>query len=513
MNTEAPTAKKRTTPTDGGWRSISPRVWVSFAMATIAQLVSGSNYAFSAWSDTMNQNYEYGQGEILLVGSLGNAGQYLGPATGMLVDLYGIKISGYFAGCAIFTGYFLMYLTSRGFTPILENAGLQGLCLMIASLGSSTLYTSALVSSIRTFPERYRASVVGWLVGIYALCATMLVGIYNTGFGGTDLGGYQLFVAVAMLAVSFAAANILLPVDTSAQEEELPIEEKRLLEDGGKVAASSPPTLGRVQRVIDVLLEKVVSGTFWLIFIIFFLGAGAGLLHINNFGQLMKALNGGADAADAILICVTIQSVFNAVGRISIGVTDLVKIRRGWFLFAGMVLMAFAHLLSAFVFTEGEANFSRVYGITVLIGFAYGIIWSTTPTIVSETWSTRDFGMNWGWVNLAAAAASFAFNGAAGALYDHQITVHENNVVPAPTDENGNDLTNDCAGKDCFRNAYFFAAGMAALGAVFALILVPRTQYGKKDDDDVEEETAAAEFAPMKKRKRSSLAVVGPKLL
>eukprot|EP00479_Gromia_sphaerica_P014952 TRINITY_DN9259_c0_g1_i1.p1 TRINITY_DN9259_c0_g1~~TRINITY_DN9259_c0_g1_i1.p1 ORF type:complete len:102 (-),score=6.44 TRINITY_DN9259_c0_g1_i1:83-388(-) len=101
------------------------------------------------------------------------------------------------------------------------------------------------------------------------------------------------------------------------------------------------------------MFEKLSSLTFGILFLRFSLVRGAGLLHINNIGQLTKALNGAATASTAVFITVTIQSVGNGVGRISMGITDHLRIKRGWFYINGLVLMAVAQVLAATIFEDG----------------------------------------------------------------------------------------------------------------------------------------------------------------
>lgn len=81
--------------------------------------------------------------------------------------------------------------------------------------------------------------------------------------------------------------------------------------------------------------------------------------------------------------------------------------------------------------------------MTVLNGIAYGMVFSVVPTIVSETFRAEDFGQNWGWMVIAAALASFAFNAAAGTFYDRAIKTHGK---PFPTDGNGDPDQNSCVG-------------------------------------------------------------------
>ena len=106
--------------------------------------------------------------------------------------------------------------------------------------------------------------------------------------------------------------------------------------------------------------------------------------------------------------------------------------------------------------------------------------------MLSEMWKMSDHGQNWGWFILSAAAASYTFNSIAGAFYEHRINVHARDPnIPVPTDPmTGDELPNDCVGGDCFREAYYVAAGVALFAVLLALLILPKSKYGKQPKPD-----------------------------
>jgi sugar phosphate permease len=199
-------------------------------------------------------------------------------------------------------------------------------------------------------------------------------------------------------------------------------------------------------------LSLAKKSSFWLSFIALILGAGGGLMFINNVGNLIKSLNGGVERHDLTLECVSVLSVFNGLGRISMGLTDYTKINRIVFYVFALVLMSLAHLFCAFGL---NSSIWTVFIASILVGSAYGMIWSILPTLVSELFGAEEFGLFWSWYTVGPAISSALFNSIAGLSY-------ESHALP-------NSIY--CVGINCYREAFLFASIAALLGAILSYLM------------------------------------------
>jgi hypothetical protein len=132
------------------------------------------------------------------------------------------------------------------------------------------------------------------------------------------------------------------------------------------------------QRLKDVFMcmgRLAKNWIFWCSFVAFVMGTGSGLLCINNIGNVIKSLNGGAEDKTLTFISVAMISVFNGTGRIAMGFSDYSSHKRGYFYFFALLAMAGAQLLTAFVLTATK----YVYITTITVGLSYGMMWSISP--------------------------------------------------------------------------------------------------------------------------------------
>jgi MFS family permease len=112
--------------------------------------------------------------------------------------------------------------------------------------------------------------------------------------------------------------------------------------------------------------------------------------------------------------------------------------------------MALSQLICAFAIEKLGA----IRYCSALVGFSYGMIWSTTPTLVSEIFGAKEFALIWGWYGLAPISGSLIFNTIAGSVYESYVT--EGNLI--------------CYGVDCHYASFIINSSAAVLGAIVAAI-------------------------------------------
>jgi MFS family permease len=128
---------------------------------------------------------------------------------------------------------------------------------------------------------------------------------------------------------------------------------------------------------------------YWLLFIAFLIGSGAGLVVINNIGKQTIAVGGHDGDQDWL---VTVLSLSNCTGRIVAGIlVDLLHphVTPVVLLASSILFMGVSVTYLAFV-----AQVVWLYPGVVCVGLAYGAIFSITPTLVNRFFGQANFGGN-----------------------------------------------------------------------------------------------------------------------
>lgn len=202
--------------------------------------------------------------------------------------------------------------------------------------------------------------------------------------------------------------------------------------------------------------QGVLTADYGFIMLLLFSATGAGLVTINNLGNLVQSLGAPPDGQD---VYVSLLSVANCGGRIFYGwVSDRLAARlsRPWWLALLVAQMAGAQALLAFSSLGGGALYLGV----LATGFTYGGFWSLGPSLVAERYGPRSFASIYSVTSLATAVASYALNAGLAA------SVYQSHTPPGET---------TCtAGIVCFQATFLTLAGLNVVGAAFAAWLAVR---------------------------------------
>jgi nitrate/nitrite transporter NarK len=136
--------------------------------------------------------------------------------------------------------------------------------------------------------------------------------------------------------------------------------------------------------------EMLSTGQFYILWLIYFAGASAGLTFISVAQDLGKGSLG-----ELAFVAVAILAVGNASGRIVAGlISD--KIGRQWTLFGFLILQAI--VLFVLYLLKGGASWPIVLLIVLLIGANYGSNLSLFPSATKDFFGLKNFGVNYGFV-------------------------------------------------------------------------------------------------------------------
>ncbi|MEW6595379.1 MAG: OFA family MFS transporter [Thermodesulfobacteriota bacterium] len=157
-------------------------------------------------------------------------------------------------------------------------------------------------------------------------------------------------------------------------------------------------------------LEMIQTPAFWRIWLLYFIGAGAGLMVIGSVSGMAKSSLG----ANAFL-AVAILAVGNASGRIVAGLladkAGRCRTLAGVFGLQAAMMFAAVPIIGA-----APANAFLLVALATVIGFNYGANLALFPTFAKDLWGMKHFGANYGILFTAWGVGGFVMSRASQVL-------------------------------------------------------------------------------------------------
>jgi len=249
---------------------------------------------------------------------------------------------------------------------------------VIAGTGCGFGYNPPIAAVGRWFPDK-RGLALGITVSGYALSPLITAPLVN--YLATAYGIAYTFVilGVVFLVLLLVLGGMLAfpPADWKAPAVTAATAKKAW------VAASRDFTTK----------EMLKTRTFYLAWLIYMIGAGAGLMVIGLTAQIAKDMTAltGALAWMAV-VAVQVYAVANASGRVAMGVvTDAIGPRRTILIMLALQLVC---LLLLFPFVDRSA--AILYMVIILYGAMYGAYLSAMPALSSYFFGAKNMGPNYG---------------------------------------------------------------------------------------------------------------------
>lgn len=204
----------------------------------------------------------------------------------------------------------------------------------------------------------YIAPLSSWLLGAFGIQKSMLV--LAAGF------------TVIVCGMSFLVVNP--PAGYVAPEPANP----------GPVAK-----LNAAKPVVNATVSEILRNyKFYVLWVTFFIGSGAGLMVIGSVAGLAKKSMG-----PMAFVAVAIMAVGNAAGRVVAGILSD-KIGRRATLF---IMLAFQSVLMfAAIPVVGTNSAALLVLLATFIGFNYGSNLCLFPSFTKDYWGTKNYGLNYG---------------------------------------------------------------------------------------------------------------------
>ncbi|AJE03776.1 L-lactate MFS transporter [Geobacter pickeringii] len=321
-------------------------------------------------------------------------------------------------------------LVGAGFTIISQSNSYMAWVLgfgVLAGSGFGFGYSAATPPALKWFPSSKTGLIAGIVVAGFGLAPVYIAPLSTWLLGSMGIQNSMLVLAVAFAVVvcglSFFLANPpagYVPAEAAT----------------GNAAAktAAKPTVNATAS------EMLRSGKFYILWITYFIGAGAGLMVIGNVAGIAKKSMGSM-----AFLAVAIMAIGNAGGRVVAGVLSD-KIGRMatliiMFVFQAALMFAAIPLVGA-----GHPNAVLIVLLATFIGFNYGANLSLFPSFSKDYWGLKNYGLNYGLLFTAWGVGGFVMGRAS-------------------------EMLNTQTGS--FRASFLLAGGMLIAGAVMSFALRP----------------------------------------
>jgi len=344
--------------------------WLMVAAALVLQLCLGVLYAWSVFRAPLMKQF----GWTVKEAGYPLMASFFFFAVGMIVagrwqDKAGPKKVAIFGGVLLAAGCFLAGAIGQTVGGMVFAYGILG------GLGVGFAYVTPIATCIKWFPDM-RGTITGLAVFGFGAGTLVFGPLINKLIGSIGLS--QTFFAVgAIMLVCVCGAGSFFKVPPA----------------GYKPAGWNPPAAAAstVTKADWTPNEIIGNGQFYVLWLIYLFGAGAGLMIIGQavpigleVAKLDKAVAAGGLGTMALL---------NGLGRLVHGsISD--KIGR-----KNTVILCFCEYLVAFLLLLPNADtFTKWLVGICIVGFSYGGFLAIMPSLTADYFGTKSLGHNYGYL-------------------------------------------------------------------------------------------------------------------
>ncbi|KAI9593384.1 major facilitator superfamily domain-containing protein [Syncephalis fuscata] len=390
-----------------------PQRLVSLVCAMLSNLSAGTRYAFPLFGPPIAKQLGYSHLQLNIIASAGDIGTYLSaPLFGGLVDNYGASFGCLLAATFMFAGFHGLATMFAGIFG--SSYWLAAFFLIFVGAGSSSACMAALSTTARNFPPDLRGSMLGLPISFFGLSALVLSFINSWWFvapssiengvekgGETDTGGGHSTPNSPLTPVSIIDTHERMHFPNRPRaSSDAPL----LLNASSAYNALSSSDNCHVIDTDDLSMHALFQDrNFWQLWSMMGILTGTGLMYITNVGGIIRQLLLDSPAKLppserelqlAASMHVALISLASFSARLIAGaLSDYAKrnynIRRLSFIIATGIIMMVAQLMALTVSTP-----SGLLVVTLVIGSAYGALFTLFTAITSEYWGLSTFGRN-----------------------------------------------------------------------------------------------------------------------
>lgn len=319
---------------------------------------------------------------------------------GRIQDKFGPRITAVIGGILVGIGFLWISQTTAYWSWVLGFG-------VLAGAGIAFGYSAATPAALKWFPPTRTGRISGIVVAGFGLAS-----VYIAPLAQYLLNTLGIMEAMMIFGIAFVVVVSLLSIFlVNPPEGYTPpgFEERRGRSAHVKHARS------RFKDVNASPLEIIKEPTFWTLWVLYFIGAGAGLMVIGSVAGMAKASLG-----KNAFLAVAILAIGNAGGRIAAGaLSDTLGRKRT--LIAIFSLQAVLMFVAIPITGAAVASAPLLLCLATMIGFNYGANLALFPSFAKDLWGMKNFGVNygvlftaWGFGGLVMGRASETLKAATG---------------------------------------------------------------------------------------------------
>ncbi len=367
------------------------------AAGTGINLALGVLYTWSIFKGAIRQSIETG-GEGAFAWDLASLNDpyavcclvfaFMMILAGRCQDTFGPRLSATIGGVLVGAGFIWISQTTAYLSWVLGFGVLVG-------TGLAFGYSSATPPALKWFPPNQTGRIAGIVVSGFGLASVYIAPLSEYLLAGWGLQKTMLFFGIAFLLVVSLLGSLL--------QNPPPGFIPGGFKDRRCRSGNNQERRAQFDECEVRPLEMLRTRSFWLLWVLYFIGAGAGLMVIGSVAGMAKNSLG----ANAFL-AVALLAVGNAAGRIVAGiVSDRIGRRRtlaGVFLFQALLMFACVPA------TSTASGALLIVLLATLIGFNYGANLALFPSFTKDLWGIKHFGVNYGLVFTAWGVGGFVMS-------------------------------------------------------------------------------------------------------
>lgn len=288
---------------------------------------------------------------------------------GKCQDKIGPARTALIGGLLVGAGFMLMAFSSSYLSWVLGFG-------VLAGSGFGFGYSAATPPALKWFSPSKTGLIAGIVVGGFGIAPVYIAPLASYLIGAYGIPSTMMFLGIGFTVVVCGLSFLL----ANPPQGFVPVEPA----DPGPVAklnASKPAVNASVS-------EMLRNYKFYVLWVTFFIGSGAGLMVIGSVAGLAKHSMG-----PMAFVAVAIMAIGNAGGRVVAGVLSD-KIGRRATLFIMLSFQALMMFIAMAVVNSGSAVLLVL--LASFIGFNYGSNLCLFPSFSKDYWGTKNYGLNYG---------------------------------------------------------------------------------------------------------------------
>lgn len=359
------------TPTNRGWLVTSAGLGINLALGVL--------YTWSLFKEAIEKDFGWKGSRLndpyalcCLVFAFAMI------VAGRCQDKFGPRLTASLGGLLVGIGMVLISTTSNYAIWLLGFGVFVG-------VGIGFGYSSATPPALKWFPAAKTGLIAGLVVAGFGLAPVYLAPTSQYLLGHFGVQKSMLILGVAFVAIVCGLAQLLVNPPP-----------------GYVAGGAAKVNVLKAAPIMNVSAGEILrTPTFWLLWVIYFIGAGAGLMVISSVSGMAKKSMG-----ELAFVAVAVMAVGNAGGRIAAGTLSDRIGRRATLT---LVLLVQAALMFVAVPVTGSKAVAAVVLVLVaaLIGANYGANLALFPSYAKDLWGLKNFGVNYGVLFTAWGAGGF----------------------------------------------------------------------------------------------------------